>query len=129
LIKAVIGRFDSTSQEARRSKMSILRSAAEHLEVLRIDSLVPFTPNLFDDWLAHKFVSSARHFNAFVDLEADYAARRKKISDEIESFQKAGNRATNAVKAIIKTHNQNGLSKKFPTSLFPKPFSAKAHRR
>ncbi|KAG2020672.1 hypothetical protein CC2G_005980 [Coprinopsis cinerea AmutBmut pab1-1] len=109
LIKAVIGRFDSTSQEARRSKMSILRSAAEHLEVLRIDS--------------------ARHFNAFVDLEADYAARRKKISDEIESFQKAGNRATNAVKAIIKTHNQNGLSKKFPTSLFPKPFSAKAHRR
>ena len=68
-------------------------------------------------------------YNQLVDLESDYASARKKITDELESFDKGCQQAANGDKAIIRRHNQNSLTRKLPVKLCkPIPFKTQPEK-
>ncbi|KAJ4480536.1 hypothetical protein C8J55DRAFT_560482 [Lentinula edodes] len=97
LITKISNRFDSVKKEVRIGRNSILRAAAADIDKMRAES--------------------AEHFNAMVDLEAEYASFRRYVVQQLEDLCTIDKDVVGRLTEIVQHHDRHGLSKKFPKSL------------
>ncbi|KAJ8517544.1 hypothetical protein ONZ45_g5281 [Pleurotus djamor] len=101
VVRRVCERFDGVTKEVREGRDLILHEASADLERMRIESVI--------------------HFNNVVGLEEEYCASRLNITARLEEVRKAGDRVEGRVREIIREHDRQSLTKKFPASLFARP--------
>ncbi|KAJ3717604.1 hypothetical protein DFJ43DRAFT_1227384 [Lentinula guzmanii] len=97
LIKKIANRFDGVKKEVRVGRDSILRAAAADIDKMRAESAI--------------------HYNALVDLEAEYASFRRYVNRHLEDLCSVDKDVVGRVTDIIQHHDRYGLSKRFPKSL------------
>ncbi|KAJ3812528.1 hypothetical protein F5876DRAFT_74736 [Lentinula aff. lateritia] len=97
LITKISNRFDSVKKEVRIGRNSILRAAAADIDKMRAES--------------------AEHFNAMVDLEAEYASFRRYVVQQLEDLCTIDKDVVGRLAEIVQHHDRHGLSKKFPKAL------------
>ncbi|KAJ3785207.1 hypothetical protein GGU10DRAFT_398883 [Lentinula aff. detonsa] len=97
LIKKITNRFDGVKKEVRVGRDSILRAAAADIDKMRAESAI--------------------HYNALVDLEAEYASFRRYVNRHLEDLCSVDKDVVGRVTDIIQHHDRYGLSKRFPKSL------------
>ncbi|KAF9065269.1 hypothetical protein BDP27DRAFT_65742 [Rhodocollybia butyracea] len=98
IITKISNRFEGVKKEVRVGRDSILRAAAADVDSMRAES--------------------AEHFNALVDLEAEYASYRRRLVGNLEDLCSVDDEIVGRLGEIIQHHDRHALSKKFPKT-FP----------
>ncbi|RPD70368.1 hypothetical protein L226DRAFT_230828 [Lentinus tigrinus ALCF2SS1-7] len=97
VVQSVKNRFEGLREDVRAGRDELLRRAADDLHVIRAESVV--------------------HFNALVDLEAEYATVGRNVIHETEDWIKVNQEICRELSAAVETHDRSMLSKKMPATL------------
>ncbi|KAF8803558.1 hypothetical protein BYT27DRAFT_7214560 [Phlegmacium glaucopus] len=100
VVHQISRRFDSVRDELHAGHRSILQGTLEHLERMHEESVT--------------------HVSNMVQLEEEYAMRCGNILKGFDDYRESVKDVSSCMKDIVKDHNQQSLSKKFPLKLFEK---------
>ncbi|KAF5391305.1 hypothetical protein D9757_002074 [Collybiopsis confluens] len=110
IIGKISNRFSGVKREVKLGRYNILRVAAADIDKMRAES--------------------AEHFNAMVDLEAEYASFRHDIVERLEDLYSNDEDFAKRLSEVVQHHDRHGLLRKFPKTLpaIPACFQASKYK-